>query len=467
MNKTTSKSILVSIIIILVVTCICLGMILAGGVGVALFWPFEVNQQDFSPTPVSNTLAPTQPVGEVATQENELPSDLKNMISEIESQVMQVRGLELRSPIDHTLISAEELETIVREDFFAEYREEDARKDVIVLSLLGLLPPEYDLRGFYNELYTEQISGFYDDQTEEIFVLQSEGFDGNEKLVYAHEFTHVLQDQTFDYDEGLQMTIDACEVDSERCAAIQALIEGDASLTEVLWFQSFGTRDDYQDLLDTYENFSSPILENAPPFIQADLYFPYERGLNFVQGLYDIGGYPAVDEVYLNPPVSTEQILHPERYPSDVPQPVTLPDIAQDLGEDWMLFDQNIMGEWYIYLILNQGYEEGHRLSEEVAAQAAEGWGGDAYAFYFDEESQQTVFVLDAVWDSLVDAGQFVDAFEDYADLRWSLADAQIMGYPTWMGSDQVVVFAEDGSRTLWLIGPTIEILENALGALQ
>ncbi len=75
--------------------------------------------------------------------------------------------------------------------------------------------------------------------------------------------------------------------------------------------------------------------------------------------------------------------------------------------------------------------------------------------------------MLDAVWDSLDDAGQFVDAFEDYADLRWDPADAQIMGYSTWMGSDQVVVFAKDGSRTLWLIGPSIEILENALDALQ
>jgi len=42
-------------------------------------------------------------------------------------------------------------------------------------------------------------------------------------------FTHVLQDQAYRLSEGLGLNDEACEADSEKCAATQALIEGDAT----------------------------------------------------------------------------------------------------------------------------------------------------------------------------------------------------------------------------------------------
>ena len=55
---------------------------------------------------------------------------------------------------------------------------------------------------------------------------------------YAHEYAHVLQDQVYDFEDGLQYTDESCEANSERCAGIQALIEGDAVLSEMQWFQA-------------------------------------------------------------------------------------------------------------------------------------------------------------------------------------------------------------------------------------
>ena len=452
-NSNSKKYILLSCGVLLVIACLCLGLILVSGVGVTLIWPFDFSQestQSPSPTPVSD-----------------LPDQLAEVITEIESQVSQIRGLEKNEDVEHTLISPGELEQIVIQDFFSEYSDQDAYQDVLVLSSLGLLPENYDLKTFYESLYSEQISGFYDEEEKEIYVVQGQDFDASVKLTYAHEFTHVLQDQAYGLDEGLGLNEEACEDDSERCAAIQALIEGDASQTEILWFQTHASREDYFDLLDMFDQLDTPVLDSAPPFMAADLYFPYENGLAFVQSLYDRGGFEAINNAYLSPPASTEQILHPEKYPDDLPRQVSLGDLSGVLGDSWTLFDQNVMGEWYTYLILNKSYNQEYQLSESLAREAAEGWGGDVYAVYLEEETDQTIFVMDSLWDTTEDADEFIQAFEQYALRRWEAATEALMDANIWQGEDVSVAFWHSGNRTLWVMAPDVELLEMILIEIQ
>jgi hypothetical protein len=468
MKANQTKYILLSCVVILIVACLCLAVILVGGVGVSLIWPIQFPEQQTQPTPISEQYVPTEETKEsIPTQENELPDELADAISQIESQVSQIRGLSMRTPIQRTLISKDELEQIVINDFFAEYSEEDARQDSLIFATLGVLPENFDLKGFYQSLFSEQIAGFYDEETGEIYVVQGEGFDGSEKLTYSHEFTHVLQDQVYGFEEGLGLNEDACEGDSERCAAVQALIEGDASLTEVLWFQTYATREDYNDLIQTFDQLESPILDAAPPFVAADLMFPYDKGLTFVQYLYDLGGFEFVNQAYMDLPLSTEQILHPERYPVDKPQSVILPDLSETLGEGWSRYDQNVMGEWSLFLILNKPYNERFALSERRAADAAAGWGGDAYAFYINENTDEVTFVLDAVWDTSKDANEFADAFVRYADQRWEESETRILGHLTWTGEEAVATLVQDDERTVWVISSNAALVESILLELQ
>jgi hypothetical protein len=381
--------------------------------------------------------------------------------------VIGLRGLQPTGPVERDLITADELKEIVTTDFFSEYTDEDARQDVLILSALGLLPEGFELKQFYNDLYSEQIAGFYDSEEKEMYVVQDTGFGGYEKITYAHEYTHVLQDQVYGLEEGLGLDEESCEADSERCAAVTALIEGDATLTELLWFQSFATEQDYEDYNKAFEDFESPVFDSAPPYMAADLYFPYEYGYIFVQLLYNDGGFDAVDAAYEDIPLSTEQILHPEKYPDDQPLKVTLPDLTAILGEGWTLYDDNVMGEWYTYLILNKAYEEAYRLSESIAEDAAEGWGGDAYAFYLNDSTDEVVFIMDALWDTVDDAEEFADAFVDYADLRWESEPSEIDGYPTWSGVNGTVVLMHEGDRTLWIMAPEYETAESLLIKLQ
>jgi hypothetical protein len=68
--------------------------------------------------------------------------------------------------------------------------------------------------------------------------------------------------------------------------AIQALIEGDATLTEQLWFQQFGTQEDMQDLQNFATNYASPVYDSAPIALKEALTFPYLYGSKFTQTLY-------------------------------------------------------------------------------------------------------------------------------------------------------------------------------------
>jgi hypothetical protein len=425
----------------------------------------EVSGEALTITPESDFQIELPPI----TQEviESMPIELAEKLARIEDQVSRIRGLTQTGDIQKTLISESDLGEIVVNDFFSEYSQEESSEDVLVLSLLGLLPDEFNLLKLYQELYTEQIAGFYDNETKEIYVVQGEKFGGSEKLTYAHEFTHMLQDYVYNFEEGLNYNDEACEADSERCAAILSLLEGDATLTEILWFQKYASRIDYQQVMRSFDELDTSVIDSAPAYIAADLYFPYEYGLTFVQSLYDEGGFAAVDNAYREVPVSTEQILHPERYPEDVPVVVSLPERMIEDGGSWSLLEQNVMGEWYIYLILNKGYDASFQISEDIAWTAAEGWGGDSYAFYINEETDELAFVLDAVWDSRSDAIEFADAFRSYANLRWGEPQGTVLGVDVWQSDRGVIVFEHQGDRTLWVIGPNEAILESMLLELR
>ncbi len=461
MESRNSKRILISCTVVIVVSCVILCLILSVAIGVSTIWPIDFSFLDSSLLPVDEQPVLIDPdINDYLSPDSALPEHLAETIFEIERQVISIRGLTLNAPIERTMISADELKEIVVNEFFSEYSDQDSEDDVLVLSLLGLLPENYDLIGLYRDLYSEQIAGFYESDEQKIYVVQGISFGGSEKLTYAHEFTHVLQDQVFNFDEGLKYNEDACSEDSERCAAIQALIEGDATFTELQWFENYATRQDYRDLMDAIDTYESPILDAAPPYIAEDLFFPYQKGLIFVEYLHDLGGYDAINQAYLHPPGSTTEILHPELYPDHSPVNVSLPDLENVLEPGWYLYDQNIMGEWYTYLILAQGYEEELRLPDNVAEAAASGWDGDAYAFYLHEDSEEVIFLLDTYWETPMDAEEFLDAFVDYADLRWSESGIHTTGFPIWSGSQGIVLMVLEGSRTVWMIAPSEEMID-------
>ena len=402
------------------------------------------------------TEAPTNPESEPSSTpsgDSSIPADVLRQMDEIQMQVVLERGLKPVDTVDRKLYSSEQLREKVIQDFEDDYSPEEGHTDAVTLAAFGLLEPDFDLYTFYIDLLSEQIAGFYDQKTKEMVVVQGKSFGGPERLTYAHEYTHALQDQNYDIENGLNYNDDACQADSERCAAIQALIEGDASLSEMTWFMDNATSQDQSEIMDFYNQLDTPIYDSAPEFITLDFTFPYNYGYTFVDYLHNQGGWGTVDRAYQNLPQSTEQILHPERYPDDTPLIVSVPDFAGILGTGWEELDRGTMGEWYTYLILAKGLDENGRLSEDAAARAAEGWGGDAYTVYFNADTQETAMVMQTVWDTGNDADEFAAAFREYARNRFGSSSTD-----TWQGADDFHTFHFEDKTTTWILAPNAEL---------
>ena len=434
-----------------------------------------------APTTAPPTTAPTAAATantpgstpETAPEATDLPTvamdpAIAAQMDQIQSEVVELRGMQPNGEFTRALLTPETLHQKVLDDFLADYSAEEASDDVRVLAALGLLEPGFDLMNFYLELYSEQIAGYYDHETQEMYVVQGEGFGGPERMTYAHEYIHALQDQTYDIDEGLDYNDDSCEADSERCAAIQALIEGDATLSEYLWYFSYATEEDQQQVDAFYDTLESPVYDSAPPFMKEDFIFPYSYGLTFTLSLWQEGGWPAVDAAYRNLPVSTEQILHPELYPDETPFSVVIPlDITATLGEGWRELDSGVMGEWYTFLILARSINPDAQVDDDTAFAAAAGWGGDAYQVFYNDATGQTVLVMLTSWESAGERAEFVTAFQQYGDSRF--------GVPAALEGDDLIwaydggasgLYLDVGVSTIWIFGPdaaTIELIADAL----
>lgn len=366
-----------------------------------------------------------QPPTLVETPVGPSNTDLSSLLAETQNQVSTIRGLTPPINLPHTFLSPADILLKVEEEFFNDYTPKEAAKDSKSLWLLGLLPQDFALLDFYHDLYAEQINGYYDDEAQKMYVVQSGAFNIIEHITYAHEYTHALQDFHFDFDQNLSLSEETCARDSERCAAIQALIEGDASFTETLWFQQNTTKQDFLDLQNYYLNLELPIYESAPAYLRDDLTFPYSYGSQFVSQLYAQGGFEAVNRAFTESvPVSTEQILHPSRYPQDTPISVEVPDVALDLGEGWKQAETNSLGEWFIWLLLARGHEPSSRLNDLVASTAAEGWGGDKYTILTNETRGETAIAMLFVWDSPAEQQEALIAFKDWLALRFGTAQA-------------------------------------------
>lgn len=437
--------------------CVCAVTLVGAGAG----WFFYSERAGLfsSPTP--------RPTRDPAATPRPAPTPGPEALSEmgaIEAWVIQQRGLQPNGDgIQRKFLSEEEVYDRTIQDFQEDTSPEEIQDDVRVLSVLGLLRPDLDLYDLYLRLYSEGVAGFYDPDTGELVVVSEAGqLNAYERTTYAHEYNHALQDQNYDL-RGMGFSDEGWEADSENAAAVQALLEGDSTLLDEQYQATLtaAERREYDRVLDSFD---VSIYLELPDFLLQDFFFPYQQGHDFVERYYDQGGWARVDEVWRDPPTSTEQILHPEKYDQrEDPLPVPRPALTATLGAGWRLLEQNNMGEWYTYLILAYGEDSDARLSTGRAERAAAGWGGDSYTAFYNDAQDQTVLALHTHWDSIDEADEFAAAFADYADERFNRR-VDFPGGQCWEGAELHCFFSA-GAHTLWLAAPdqaTIEALRGA-----
>jgi hypothetical protein len=131
-------------------------------------------------------------------------------------------------------------------------------------------------------------------------------------------------------------------------------------------------------------------IRKAPHYLREMLVFPYIKGQLFCAAVYARGGFSALSAVYANPPASTAQILHPEKYFAETredPIPVEFPNTTFDGNKP--LYN-NVLGEMGSRLLFTQ-YADADTADSDAA-----GWRGDRYLVYDDGNT----LVWKTVWSS-------------------------------------------------------------------
>lgn len=372
---------------------------------------------DASPTaemsPTAHATASVQPSASADASPSVEPSvpseaEAQAILAEIEDQVVAIRGLEAADIGPAEIISRAELVDELQQLFDEQYPPEERERDNISLRALGLLEPDQDIAELQLELLGDQVLGFYDDTEKRMVVVSDAGLDVEARITYAHEYTHAIQDEAFGLDS---LETDAVGED-DRGLARTSLIEGDATVTMLSWMlQHLGQG----EILEYFGGAEIPDTTGIPPWMVAQLAFPYEAGLNWATGL--AGGdptdpdYSEIDAAYEDPPASTEQIMDLEKWESrEAPVDVAVPDLAAALGEGWDEVDATPIGQATIRIMLEQ-----FGVAAAVAGEAAVGWGGDRAVIATGPDDAFAV-AWRLAWDSPSDAAEFLVAYETVVD---------------------------------------------------
>ncbi len=395
----------------------------------------------------------------IATQTGD---NMNAEMDRIEQQVKDIRGWQATAAVPRNFYTQEQTREYNLKSFEKDYSPEEARDDVISLVAFALLEPDFDLYNFFIDLYSENVLGFYDDEVAQLFlVTERNALGAVERSTFAHEYQHALQDQKYGL-EALGWSDEAFDEDAQKFGALQAFIEGEAMTLEAQWDEQYFTQADWDDYYANAYADPDSAYYRAPEWLQKDFYFPYDQGFKFVQSLYDRGGWAEVDAAYGHLPLSTEMILHLDKYDAyEIPDPVPAPPLVEALGSDWRVADTNNQGEWYTYLVLAQF------IDDQAAVDAAAGWGGDRYTVAHNDSTGQTVAAWHLTWDTTGDAEEFVDAFKDYGDQRFGGLAAVSDGQLCWAATLEDICLYFAPKATLWILAPDEATLEKAREAID
>ena len=363
----------------------------------------------------------TPPTGTPAS--GSLSPELERIAGEVEA----ARGHEFATQPNAEAITDHEMDRRLRESFQAYYPKELYDRRTFAWRTIGVIPPDADLHEAYRSFLTGQVVGFYDPETGELVYLGAGDLGFTERLTLAHELTHALDDQTFDLTR-LDALAGSCQ--DERSSAALGLIEGSAqyySAAAVAMSPDIGLSDLIEAIAQAAAGGEAPA--GVPPFLYDISVWPYVDGMSFVGTLAGRGGQGAVDDAFERFPVSTEQVIHPERFPGDKPRAVDVPDLTRALGDAWGDLDAMTIGEEWLRAML------GLSLDASLADAAAAGWDGGVYRAFTD--GRDVVVVLRTAWDSTEDAEAFASTLQ-----RWSAAGSELRANVSRDGAEVTAVFA-------------------------
>jgi hypothetical protein len=375
----------------------------------------------------------------------------------VEAQVERLRGLRFERAVPVTVESPAKVAAELLRTSADETDRTALGHQARALVQLGELPEGTDLYGLLRSVQAESVLGFYvpgkPPRKGRLYVRSDRGLDPYARIVLSHELTHAVTDQHFDLTRADRLA--AGDTD-DQATAYAGLVEGDATVMMALYHDRALSPAEQAAADRAGAAERSPKLDAAPPVVRESLLFPYAAGAAFVRSLYQQGGWDAVNRAYRDPPRSTEQLLHPEKYlgTRDLPQDVKVPDLRPSLGPGWRQGAQVEWGEFDTRLLLQASFPV------TTAERAAAGWdGGELRSF---ERGRGTVLVLRTVWDSPAEAREYCTAMGRWATVRLG----QPVAANRWSGTLGQGALLCQGTHAAWVSAPDRASLDGMVRGL-
>ena len=367
------------------------------------------------------------------------PKDLAQVTDEVAKEVEALRGWTFKQPVEKRSCTPQEALAYVKREIREQTPPERIAKIQAFLRTVGLLPQDCDLKKTLLDLLEEQVGGYYDTKTKALYLVErgERMPDLVARIFLAHELTHALDDQHVGLEGFLKGLLGQSE-DLDLVAA--SVTEGSATslMTQYMMRAQLSGRHNMSDL----QAYALQEAERSKVFASAPRYFStmlatYLCGMTFLTRgnilAAALGDNQAVGRNLMaavkDPPKSTEQILHPEKYwdPAKRDDPVVVDDAAaagmlQKPGR--RVVHTNTVGEMLCAILTAPPGRRMNVLTMQMTDSwtnpAARGWGGDRFYLLASGASAEAAAaaltdlrgVWFTLWDTPQDRDEFVAAYE-------------------------------------------------------
>ena len=342
-------------------------------------------------------------------------------IGQIESDLSSITGLAFTRKVPYAIIDRSQLRQFLEDRMKQSIKPEDIRADELTLKMLGLLPQDFDLRKSTVDLLTEQAAAFYDYHKKKLFILDNNG-GAEAKFALVHELAHALADQHFRLDKYIH---DGARSDDAQTARM-AVMEGQASwlMSAYMSKQAGGPPEVPEAVLKVMASSLEsgadhyPVFSQAPLYIRESLVFPYAQGMVFQDAIFRKAGREGFGQVFLDAPVSTQQILHPEKYLEQA-KPSLPPFPQSPARKGFRTLAEGTLGELDYRVLLTEfiGKSEGESMAAHLV--------GSVYQLREEKRDKSPVLAFAAVWDSQDSARQYFNFYREVLKKKWKTLDVR------------------------------------------
>jgi hypothetical protein len=381
-------------------------------------------------------------------QAREIFSEIGGILQDLH----EITGFRIKHRVPAEIITRDKVKEFLEQRMKEASSPEEIRVEELTLKKFGLVPQDFDLAKNTVDLLTEQAAAFYDFHRKRMFITDWTPSATREPAL-VHELGHALADQNV----NLEKFIKQGQKSDDGSLARLAVMEGQASWLMAEYLarkvgQSLATS---PVLLNTMahsiESGASefPVFESEPLYLRETLVFPYSQGLLFQNAVYERMKQKAFGEVFRRPPVSTQQILHPDTYFSGLePARPALPQLPDAHG--YKRIADGTVGELDHAVLLEQyaGREESTAVSPH--------WRGGAYALLEHRSPERVVLLYAVEWDDAVSAGRYFRLYRQVLEKKWKHLAIESESGTMLSGA------GDDGHFLVQLTGNVVTSLEGA-----